>query len=95
MARCVLMVESPVPAFSDARAECLPCAPSSPLRRWLRDFWHHARMVELVDTLVLEASAQAWGFKSPSGHHLRPRFPPFPFCRHCVWLGLATVRGAR
>jgi hypothetical protein len=28
-----------------------------------------ARLVELVDTLGLEPSAQAWGFESLTGHH--------------------------
>lgn len=39
--------------------------------------WQHkyADVVELVDTLVLEASASAWEFESPHPHQSR-RFPP-------------------
>lgn len=35
----------------------------------------YADVVELVDTLVLEASASAWEFESPHPHHPR-RFQP-------------------
>ena len=32
---------------------------------------YYALVVELVDTLVLEASARAWGFESLLGHHIK------------------------
>lgn len=32
----------------------------------------HARVAELVDALDLESSANAWGFKSPLSHQIRP-----------------------
>ena len=53
----------------------LPAKPHKSLAR-LFDFkeYQHlsyisARLVELVDTLGLEPSAQAWGFESLTGHH--------------------------
>src|SRR5450830_1403253 len=40
------------------------------LRRYCcRNKQKHADVVELVDTLVLEASASAWEFESPHPHH--------------------------
>lgn len=35
----------------------------------------NADVVELVDTLVLEASASAWEFESPHPHHAVPGRP--------------------
>ena len=43
--------------------------PASAVGEGMAKQYKYADVVELVDTLVLEASASAWEFESPHPHH--------------------------